>query len=235
MIHGARMLHVAKCITIWPSLLRHNSEPYSHPPRAVEGLLYMAPACCLWLILGVAVVEWPRMAAENALGIIAAKPGLYLMAAAMGFGVNSLAYIVIQLASSLTLKARREQIIKQGYEVTLSCIQFMGQSFFGCAAVRDLEPRRSIWPTSSCSLPVHLRTALSSWAPCMYDCSCRDEAAGWGRLWRGRAWPSRLNCMAACRFWAPSRMRWWCGWGSCSWPTSSRRCRQVPHASYLTV
>ena len=66
----------------------------------------MAPACCLWLILGVAVVEWPRMTAENALGLIAAKPGLYLMAAAMGFGVNSLAYIVIQLASSLTLKAR---------------------------------------------------------------------------------------------------------------------------------
>ena len=74
---------------------------------AVEGLLYMAPACCMWLLLGVAVVEWPRMAAENALGLIAAKPGLYLMAAAMGFGVNSLAYIVIQLASSLTLKARR--------------------------------------------------------------------------------------------------------------------------------
>ena len=44
------------------------------------------------------------MAQANALGLIYAKPLLYLAAAAMGFGVNSLAYIVIQLASSLTLK-----------------------------------------------------------------------------------------------------------------------------------
>ncbi|KAK9835408.1 hypothetical protein WJX81_007686 [Elliptochloris bilobata] len=75
-----------------------------HKFHPIEGLLYMAPACTMWLLLGVALVEWPKMAAENALGLIAAKPGLYLMAAAMGFGVNSLAYIVIQLASSLTLK-----------------------------------------------------------------------------------------------------------------------------------
>ncbi|CAL8465208.1 g4743 [Coccomyxa elongata] len=72
-----------------------------HP---IEGLMYLAPACSLWLLLGIALVEWPRMAAENALGLIAAKPLLYMSAAAMGFGVNSLAYIVIQLASSLTLK-----------------------------------------------------------------------------------------------------------------------------------
>ena len=72
--------------------------------RAVEGLMYLAPACSFWLLLGVAVYEWPRMAEANALGLIAAKPLLYLAAAAMGFGVNSLAYIVIQLASSLTLK-----------------------------------------------------------------------------------------------------------------------------------
>lgn len=66
--------------------------------------MYLAPACSLWLLLGIAVIEWPIMAAENALGLIAAKPLLYLSAAAMGFGVNSLAYVVIQLASSLTLK-----------------------------------------------------------------------------------------------------------------------------------
>ena len=67
--------------------------------------MYMAPACSMWLLLGCALVEWPRMSEENALGLIAVKPGLYMTAAAMGFGVNSLAYIVIQLASSLTLKA----------------------------------------------------------------------------------------------------------------------------------
>ena len=77
---------------------------------AVEGLMYLAPACSFWLLLGVAFYEWPMMAEANALGLIAAKPLLYLTAAAMGFGVNSLAYIVIQLASSLTLK------------VTLTCL-----------------------------------------------------------------------------------------------------------------
>ena len=61
--------------------------------------MYLAPACSLWLVLGVAVLEWPTMVAENALGLVAAKPLLYLTAAAMGFGVNSLAYIVIQVCS----------------------------------------------------------------------------------------------------------------------------------------
>ena len=56
----------------------------------------------MWLLLGVAVLEWPTMAAENALGLIAAKPLLYLLAAAMGFGVNSLAYIVIQVPNLRT-------------------------------------------------------------------------------------------------------------------------------------
>lgn len=78
---------------------------------AVEGLMYLAPACSLWLLLGIALVEWPRMAEEGALGLMAAKPLLYLSAAAMGFGVNSLAYIVIQLASSLTLKVLARAIL----------------------------------------------------------------------------------------------------------------------------
>ncbi len=71
---------------------------------AVEGLMHLAPACSFWLLLGVAFYEWPKMAQANALSLIYAKPLLYLAAAAMGFGVNILAYIVIQLASSLTLK-----------------------------------------------------------------------------------------------------------------------------------
>lgn len=91
--------------------------------------MYMAPACMLWLLLGVALVEWPRIAAENALGLMVAKPGLYLCAAAMGFGVNSLAYIVIQLASSLTLKVGAamqcallsDQVVTESYN-TPSCV-----------------------------------------------------------------------------------------------------------------
>ena len=66
--------------------------------------MYLAPACTMWLVLGVAIVEWPAMARENALGLIRDKPALYMAAAAMGFGVNALAYVVIQMASSLTLK-----------------------------------------------------------------------------------------------------------------------------------
>ena len=77
---------------------------FSRALLAVEGLMHLAPACSFWLLLGVAFYEWPKMAQANALSLVTAKPLLYLAAAAMGFAVNSLAYIVIQLASSLTLK-----------------------------------------------------------------------------------------------------------------------------------
>ena len=66
--------------------------------------MYLAPACTMWLFLGVLLVEWPAMAREGALGLMQAKPLLYMAAAVMGFGVNALAYVVIQTASSLTLK-----------------------------------------------------------------------------------------------------------------------------------
>ena len=66
--------------------------------------MYLAPACVAWGVLGVWLQEWPAMAASNALALIAAKPWLYLAAAAMGFGVNLLAYVVIQMSSCLTLK-----------------------------------------------------------------------------------------------------------------------------------
>ena len=80
--------------------------------------MHLAPACSFWLLLGVAFYEWPKMAQANALGLIYAKPLLYLAAAAMGFGVNSLAYIVIQLASSLTLKVSHAAFLPPGMEVT---------------------------------------------------------------------------------------------------------------------
>ena len=50
------------------------------------------------------MIEWPTMAKEGALDLMRAKPLLYLSAAGMGFLVNSLAYVVIQTANSLTLK-----------------------------------------------------------------------------------------------------------------------------------
>ncbi len=44
--------------------------------------------------------------AEGAFQLMAGRPLAYCAAAAMGFCVNALAYIVIQTSSSLTLKAR---------------------------------------------------------------------------------------------------------------------------------
>ncbi|GAB4814468.1 hypothetical protein N2152v2_001514 [Parachlorella kessleri] len=72
-----------------------------HP---IEGLLYLAPACTFWLLLGSACLEFPRMAQSGAFLLMLQRPVKFTVAAAMGFMVNSLAYIVIQTASSLTLK-----------------------------------------------------------------------------------------------------------------------------------
>ena len=72
-----------------------------HP---IEGLMYFAPACTFWLLLGIGLFELRSMKAENAATLVANSPFLYLMAACLGFAVNSLAYLVIILSSSLTLK-----------------------------------------------------------------------------------------------------------------------------------
>lgn len=74
--------------------------------RAVEGLMYLAPACSFWLLSGMSMLEWGRMMDNNALGRMAAKPAWYMAASAMGFTVNILSFLVIQQLSSLTLKVR---------------------------------------------------------------------------------------------------------------------------------
>ena len=73
--------------------------------------MLLAPACLLWLLLGVALVEWPAMRAEQALQLVLAKPLLYVAAGSMGFCVNLLGYLIIQKSSSVTLKACRPQPI----------------------------------------------------------------------------------------------------------------------------
>lgn len=69
-----------------------------------EGLMYLAPATAFWLAIGSLITELPRMLQDNALAVIMTNPIKFIAAPVMGFGVNLLSYIVIQSASSLTLK-----------------------------------------------------------------------------------------------------------------------------------
>lgn len=73
----------------------------SHPMVALKSL---APACTAWMLLGTYLFEYSAMLEANAFGKMVAKPWLYLVAASMGFAVNSLCYIAIKLTSSLTIK-----------------------------------------------------------------------------------------------------------------------------------
>ena len=68
--------------------------------------MYLAPACSLWLLLGIGLLEYRTMVAEGAFLLMMKRPGMYMAAAAMGFGVNTLSFLVIQTSSALTLKAR---------------------------------------------------------------------------------------------------------------------------------
>jgi hypothetical protein len=72
-----------------------------HP---MESLMYLAPACLVWLSAGSAVREWPVMLHEGGLLIIATHWGKFLAAAVMGFGVNVMGYMVIKQMGSVTLK-----------------------------------------------------------------------------------------------------------------------------------
>jgi len=72
-----------------------------HP---IEGLMYLAPACCFWQAIGLFILEFRAMVETEAFYLVAAQPMKFCLAAGFGFVVNSIGYIIIQTASSLSLK-----------------------------------------------------------------------------------------------------------------------------------
>jgi hypothetical protein len=72
-----------------------------HP---IEGLMYLAPASVVWMALFAGFFEVPAIVKSGALRIVFENPGLFAIAASMGFGVMALAMFTIQLCGSLTLK-----------------------------------------------------------------------------------------------------------------------------------
>jgi hypothetical protein len=66
--------------------------------------MYLAPSCTLWLLLGSALFEFRQMSATGALAFILKKPMDFIMTAFLGFFVNWMNYVVIKMASALTLK-----------------------------------------------------------------------------------------------------------------------------------
>ena len=61
--------------------------------------MYLAPACTFWLVIGCGLLELGAMREAGAFGVMAAAPAKFLAAAVMGFAVNSLAYVVIQVCA----------------------------------------------------------------------------------------------------------------------------------------
>ena len=66
--------------------------------------MYLAPASLIWMLLFASLFEFPQMARDGALQIMAQHPALFTAAASMGFGVMLLSFFTIQLCGSLTLK-----------------------------------------------------------------------------------------------------------------------------------
>ena len=133
--------------------------------------MYLAPACFLWLMAGVALVEWPAMRDNNALQLMVNKPFWYFAAAAMGFCVNLLAYMVIQTASPLPLKVS----LPPPPTPTPPCLPHCLHHWLGLAGL----PTRhvDIWSLCGCTSMCRATAAASPVTLVGWHCFVTDASA----------------------------------------------------------
>ena len=102
----------------------------------VESMYTMAPASMIWLCVCSAIFELPHMMArDNIIHVMIGYIPMFVAAGCMGCLVNLVAYIVIQLTSSLTLKVvttlRNIGVVFIGiicFHESVTNYQFMGYS-----------------------------------------------------------------------------------------------------------
>jgi hypothetical protein len=90
---------------------------HGHSFHPIEGLMYLAPASVVWMTMFAAVFEVPAILQTGAMGIVLENPGLFLLAATMGFGVMALALFTIQVCGSLTLKVCTAILVSAVYAI----------------------------------------------------------------------------------------------------------------------
>lgn len=87
-------------------------------------LYYLAPLTFMWCQVFAFFLEWPKFAQESGWQTFAMHPGMMLVAATMGFGVNLFAFLTIQTARGGSLTFKVAQTAKNALLVWLSVLIF---------------------------------------------------------------------------------------------------------------
>ena len=149
------------------------SKQQMHP---LEALLYVAPACLVWLSVAVFMFESRTMGQNAAWEIVADNPWYFVVSACIGIALNCLAMAVIKLASALALKVLgvckdvglvAVSVVAYGEKV--SALQVMGY----CASVVGFS-----WYNH-----IKLRRIHHDYKPPLYQYTTPKDFKGtWGRI-----------------------------------------------------
>jgi drug/metabolite transporter (DMT)-like permease len=116
-----------------------------HP---LEAWMYLAPACTIWLVLLIGVFEIHHINDQHGLDIIVQHHWYFVFAALAGFAVNTLAMLVIKLASALTLKVLgickdiglvMAGVMLLGEHVTMLQVAGYSVSLLGCSCYNYIK------------------------------------------------------------------------------------------------